>query len=255
MNGIQLDGTEIDGYRDRASVSHPLTHAFHRGLLEPNFTESNFTLPALPTHQVQLRVTLDGAVPDFTPEVQSAIKSKIASELDVDESAVSLVVVPASVLLIITIDYTTEGAADAAQATLATKLATEAEASSVLSTPQLAVNAVSAPVITAGEILSPSAPPPALPPSSPPGYPPSVPPVDYSPLESEVREQGEAREEILPSRAPPNGGRCRRGVFLAFSCAGANCIGAGRDHWIDDCVAPRHCRRRRGRPHWHQQAA
>ena len=76
---------------------------------------------------------------DFTPSVRDAIVLKVASELRVSSSAVTLLVSAASVRLSITVALPSASAAESAVGTLATRLSTPEAASVFVSTPALAV--------------------------------------------------------------------------------------------------------------------
>jgi len=88
---------------------------------------------------VVLGVTASGGVEEYTDAVQSAIKSKVAAELGVIESSVSLSVTPASVRLLLTILYKSETDAAAGASVLAQKMATASDATLFLSTPELTI--------------------------------------------------------------------------------------------------------------------
>ena len=108
-------------------------------------------------------MTVSGDVSDFTSEVQATIISNFASSAGVAEEQVSLTVSSASVRLELTIESTSEAAAQAAQTSLGPALADASAASSLMpagftveSTPTIAVTAAPEP----GTTLAP--PPPSL---------------------------------------------------------------------------------------------
>jgi len=71
MNGILLDGTEIDGYRDQELISHPLTHAFHREL-ELSFNDTNSSPPPI----------TPPLPPTYPPVYYSPLEPEVRTEME-----------------------------------------------------------------------------------------------------------------------------------------------------------------------------
>ena len=132
--------------------------------------------PAIAT--VTTAVVAEGDVSDFTADVKLALREKVANEVGVDVSAITLTVEAASVLLKFMIALPTAGSAIAdATTALAAQLADPARASTFLTTDKLTLKVESiavAPTSDGGSVLPPLSPPP--PPTAPPPPPPTVPP-------------------------------------------------------------------------------
>lgn len=92
-----------------------------------------------PLYQTVTEVTGAGNVADYTPSVQSQMRIKIAGELGVAYSAVTIAVTSGSVKIKLTVTYATETAAAAGTTALAAKMASPATASAFLSTPAFSV--------------------------------------------------------------------------------------------------------------------
>ena len=119
------------------------------------------------TTTVSTEVVLSGSISDFTPTVQNALKTKVATELGVTAAAVSITVVSASVRMTIAVALSSEGAASTAASTLTVRMGSTSAASTFLSTPELAITVESiaaAPMIASDPAPAPSPPPTASPP-------------------------------------------------------------------------------------------
>jgi len=86
--------------------------------------------------------TLTGTIADFTAAVQDGIKAKVATELSVPSSEVTLAIVPASVRMTISVavaSFATASTASTAAAALAAQMTSTDAASTSLSTSTRAV--------------------------------------------------------------------------------------------------------------------
>ena len=125
-----------------------------------------------------MSVVVAGAVDDFANDlVSDALKEKIAAELDVPSSSVTLDFTAASIVVTVTVTFGSADAATVAEDTLATHLTSTDAASAFLSTPQLVVTVEqirSTPTVEVADSQPPppDAPPPQLPHPLPPDDPP-----------------------------------------------------------------------------------
>jgi len=90
--------------------------------------------PSTATHEVTTMLTASNAVEDFGDMQKMAIKLKVARELEVSTSNVTIDVAGGSVTITIKVGYDSETAASAGATSLAAKLDTAADASEFLST-------------------------------------------------------------------------------------------------------------------------
>ena len=112
--------------------------------------------PAMPyeaaavTTTVTATVTAAGSTSDYTPAVQTAIREKMAAECGVALAAVTMTVLPGSVILSFIIGVSSADQATSLTSTLETKLADADAASAFLSTSELEVTVTAVqPVVTA----------------------------------------------------------------------------------------------------------
>ena len=122
---------------------------------------------------VTATVTTAGSTSDYTPAVQTAIIEKMAAECGVAVGAVTMTVLPGSVILSFTIGVTSSDDATSVTGTLNTRLADANAASAFLSTSELDVTVTA---VQSATMLVPPAAPPTTPPTSPLPTPPTTPP-------------------------------------------------------------------------------
>jgi hypothetical protein len=129
--------------------------------------------PLLPTaSKIAVTVVASGDVSDFTPDVQVALREKVAAEVGVPLAAVSLTVSTASVILVFTVALPASIDASTASSSLALQLASPIAASNFLSTGQHVINVTSIPVTSTIIDYAQPSPPPPVPLQSPPLSPP-----------------------------------------------------------------------------------
>jgi hypothetical protein len=87
-------------------------------------------------------LTAAGSVDDYTPAVQDAMRSKIATELSTSTDAITLTISSGSVRIAIAVSAADASAAAAVQSDLGTRLADTDSAASFLTTPSLDVSVV-----------------------------------------------------------------------------------------------------------------
>ena len=115
---------------------------------------------------VSVTLTAAGSVDDYTPTVQSAMRSKIAAAFSVSVDQVTLTITAGSVTILIAIQAASAAAAATVQNGLTSQVSTPAAASAFLTTSSLGVSVTS--VGTVGTATTAPSPPPAAAPFFPP---------------------------------------------------------------------------------------
>ena len=125
--------------------------------------------PPPASYSITFTVTLSSSVTDFTESVLTAMRQQLADRAFVPLAAVYATVTAGSVNVVFIIGFESDAAADAALTSLTTQFASTSTASTLLSTPELAVTvtAVAAPptkrTLMSSSPLSPPPPPQPLP--------------------------------------------------------------------------------------------